>query len=74
MNRRVHRDALYVDDQVTLTDRQAYGEALMSGVADEALIRKVEGERAMGSREFAATLKMERGRYRIRRGRPVRAV
>jgi putative transposase len=52
-------------------DRRAYGEALTSG-ADEAVVRAMEGERAIGTREFAATLKMERGRYRVRRGRPVR--
>jgi len=34
----------------------------------------VEGERAIGTRAFANTLKMERGRYRVKRGRPVQSV
>jgi putative transposase len=55
------------------SERIAYGEALMSGV-DEKVVRKMEGERAIGSKEFTATLKMERGRYRAKRGRPVRSV
>ena len=50
-------------------ERVQYGEALMSGV-DEKIVRQMEGERAIGTREFAATLKMERGRYRVKRGRP----
>jgi putative transposase len=54
-------------------EREAYAGALMSGV-DEKVVKRVEGERAVGSREFAATLKMERGRYRVKRGRPVRSV
>jgi putative transposase len=54
-------------------DRLAYGEALMS-VVDETVVRSVEGERVLGSREFAATLKMERGRYRVKRGKPARRV
>jgi len=52
-------------------ERQAYGDALLAGV-DDAVVRAVEGERAIGSRPFAATLKMERGRYRVKRGKPVR--
>jgi hypothetical protein len=51
-------------------DRRAYAAALMSGGEDEAVIRHVEGERVIGSRAFADTLKMERGRHRIKRGRP----
>jgi hypothetical protein len=51
------------------TERASYKEALMSG-ADEKVIRQMEGERALGSKEFATTLKMERGRYRVKRGRP----
>ena len=51
------------------TDRRLYGEALMSGVDEEA-VRAAEGDRAIGTREFASTLKMERGRYRVKRGRP----
>jgi hypothetical protein len=43
--------------------------SMMSG-ADEAVVRQMEGKRAIGSKEFAATLKMERGRYRVKRGRP----
>lgn len=54
-------------------DRQAYGQALMAD-ADEKLVRQIESERAIGSKEFAATLKMERGRYRVKRGRPASAV
>ena len=50
-------------------DRVTYGQALLSGM-DDAVVKGVEGERALGSREFASTLKMERGRYRVRRGRP----
>jgi putative transposase len=55
------------------SDRVVYGERLMSGV-DEKVVREVEGDRAIGSKEFAATLKMERGRYRVKRGRPVMSV
>jgi putative transposase len=55
------------------TDRKAYAEALMSGI-DEAIIRSVEGERVIGTRPFAQTLKMERGRYRVKRGRPYKSV
>ena len=54
-------------------DRKEYAEALMSGI-DEAIIRRVDGERVIGTRAFAATLKMERGRYRVKRGKPVRRV
>jgi putative transposase len=54
-------------------DREAYAAALMSGVDDQ-VVKLVEGERAVGTREFAATLKMERGRYRVRRGRPIGSV
>ena len=54
-------------------DRVAYGERLISGV-DEMIIREVEGERVVGSKAFAATLTMERGRYRLKRGRPARSV
>ena len=45
----------------------------MSG-ADESVARAFEGELAIGRPEFAATLKMQRGRYRVRRGRPVKSV
>lgn len=38
-----------------------YGEALMSGV-DEKMVRQFENNLAIGSKEFASTLKMERGR------------
>lgn len=31
-------------------------------------------QRVLGTKEFAATLKMERGRYRVKRGRPVISV
>ena len=50
-----------------------YGERLMSGM-DEEIVRQLEGDRAIGSKEFASTLKMERGRYRVKRGRPVISV
>jgi len=71
----VHQAADGVTDEnphlgtLSLADREAYGQALMSD-ADEKLVRHVEGERAIGSKNFAATLKMERGRYRVKRGRP----
>ena len=55
------------------SDRVVYGERLMSGV-DEKIVKEVEGERAIGGKEFAATLKMERGRYRVKRGRPAKSV
>lgn len=54
-------------------ERAVYKEALMSG-GDEPVVRQMEGARAIGTQTFAATLKMERGRYRVRRGRPVRGV
>ena len=50
-------------------NRVTYGQALLSGI-DEAVVKSVEGERALGSRAFASTLKMERGRYRVRCGKP----
>jgi hypothetical protein len=55
------------------SDRVVYGERLMSGV-DEKVVREMEGERALGSKDFAATLKMAQGRYRVKRGRPARSV
>ena len=51
-------------------DRRADAQALLSGESDEAVIRQAEGERFIGSRAFAETLKMERGRHRVKRGRP----
>jgi hypothetical protein len=45
----------------------------MSGV-DAKVVKRVEGERVPGSREFASTLKMEQGRYRVKRGKPARRV
>lgn len=42
-----------------------YGEALMSDM-DEKVVRAFEGVRAIGRREFSVTLKLERGRYRVR--------
>lgn len=52
------------------TDRRAYAAALMSEFEDEAIIRRMDGERVIGSWAFAETLKMERGRHRVKRGRP----
>jgi hypothetical protein len=51
-------------------DRRAYAQALISGESDEAVIRQTEGEWVIGSRAFVETLKMERGRHRVKRGRP----
>jgi hypothetical protein len=45
----------------------------MSGV-DEKVIHGMEGERVLGSKDFAATLEMDRGRYRVKRGRPWKTV
>ena len=59
--------------EFTQQDRQAYGEMLMTG-ADEKVVKEIEGGRAIGTREFAATLKMDRGRYRLKRGTPVKSV
>jgi len=39
--------------------------------ADEKVVKEIEGE-AIGTLEFSATLKMERGRYRLKRGTPVK--
>jgi len=52
-------------------ERRMYGEALMSGV-DEALMQKVRRARVIGDAGFAANLRVERGRYRRKRGRPVK--
>lgn len=52
------------------TDRKAYATALSSGLEDEAVIRRVDGERVIGSKTFANTLKKECGRCRVKRGRP----
>jgi len=57
----------------TEQDRRVYGEELMTG-ADEKVVKELEGMRAMGTSEFASMLKMERGRYRLKRGKPVNAV
>ncbi|MFU8781417.1 MAG: transposase, partial [Kiritimatiellia bacterium] len=51
-------------------DRHAYSDALISGHEDEAIIRSVEGERAIGSTAFANGLKMDHGRQRVKCGRP----
>jgi putative transposase len=51
-------------------DRKTYALALASGCEDEAVIRSVDDERVVGSRTFARTLKVERGRCRVKRGRP----
>ena len=51
-------------------NRQEYGAALMRGVDDEAAIRLMDGERAIGSTEFVEALKKDHGRLRISRGRP----
>jgi len=50
-----------------------YGEAKTSGM-DEKIVRGVDGECVMSTKAFAATLKMERGRFRVKRGRPVRSM
>ena len=55
---------------ITAARNRAYGAALMSGVEDEAAIRHVDGERVIGSKAFAETLQMVRGRHRVKRGRP----
>lgn len=59
--------------ELTDRDRQSYGAALMSG-EDEVFIHQMEGERAVGSREYIAALKVESSRYRLKRGRPSRCV
>ena len=53
-------------------DRGEYGKRLMSG-EDDAIIRETERERVIGCRVFSATLKMEKGRYRVKRGRPAKS-
>ena len=53
------------------SDRVVYGEMLMSG-EDEKIVREVEGDRTIGTKAFATTLKMERGRYRVKGGRPAK--
>ena len=58
MNRGVNRNQIYEDDQDRACFSRLVGEY------------KVEGARALGSRAFASTLKMERGRYRVRCGKP----
>jgi len=60
MNRGVNRNRIYEDDQDRVYFSRLVGEY------------KVEGERALGSRAFAAALKIERGRYRVRRGKPAK--
>jgi putative transposase len=57
----------------TEQDRRTYGEMLMS-IEDEKVVKQIEGLRAIGTREFVARLKMERGRYRLKRGQPVKTV
>jgi hypothetical protein len=57
--------------ELTEQAQTLYREALTSGV-DEEVVGAFEGQRAIGRAEFASTLKMERGRYRVRRGRPAK--
>lgn len=52
-------------------DRALYATALASGI-DDAVMKAAHGKRALGTTEFAATLKMERGRYRLKHARPAR--
>ena len=54
-------------------DRKMYGEILMSGV-DDTLMKKHHNATTVGSAGFAGKLKVQRGRYRLMRGRPVRSV
>jgi putative transposase len=54
------------------SERKAYGEALMSGI-DEAIMRSVNRKKIAGSCAFAAKVQMERGRYRVKRGRPIKS-
>ena len=54
----------------TDNDRIAYGKTLASGI-DDAVIKDMLGRRAVGSNDFASTLKRERGRYRLKYARPV---
>ncbi|HMO52407.1 MAG TPA: transposase [Kiritimatiellia bacterium] len=52
----------------TAQDRVRYGEVLLSG-SDEAIIRETVSSRVIGSSRYARTLKTERGRQRLKRGR-----
>ena len=51
--------------------RQQYKEQLMASDDDD-FIKTVEAKEVLGSAEFSGQLKKERGRYRRRRGRPVK--
>ena len=51
-------------------EKREYGAALMSGV-DEAVIRRFRRGRPIGTDVFAGKLRCDRGRFRVKRGRPV---
>lgn len=54
---------------MTQQDRQAYGEILMSGTEDDWVQSRQSG-RVFGSEDFASRIRNERGRPRLKRGRP----
>ena len=60
-------------DKMSGRDRRAYGEALMA-TADEEWMRKQARTRVIGSAEFSSQLKVQKGRLRRKRGRPVKGV
>ena len=53
--------------------RREYGEALMSGIDDE-FIRRFPRGSPIGGDVFAGSLRRDRGRQRVKRGRPTRSV
>jgi putative transposase len=59
--------------QMEEPDRKAYGAMLLSGV-DDTLMQKHRKTATVGAEGFAGRFKVERGRHRLRRGRPVKSV
>lgn len=60
-------------EKMTAADRRRYGKELM-GTADEEWMQAHRRARVLGSESFAGQLKMAGGRFRRRRGRPVKSV
>ena len=54
-------------------DRKIYGEVLMAGV-DDSLMKQRNKSAVLGSPEFGAKLRLDHGRFRLKRGKPVESV
>ena len=66
-------DVYVAGDRMSKRDQSMYGEELMA-TTDEEWMRQQGRRRVLGSARFEGQLKVESGRYRRRRGRPVKGV